>query len=211
MKYLANAFSLQMRGEDVKRGCVKVEMDLTPELVGDLSDYESFIGHQDTANLLAVPMHRGALTLNRGDRLVVAQLTGADGNPYRLPEGTTTIPEGVKFTYIGCFYIGAEDFADFYHMVGSDILRNAYGNKHLEAFLWSYAGSYIHIKESVKEEDNGWEKKTTYFTTNGNRFRFVIEYWPATGCQDAESEYSIDMEIGKDTWRQVMVTGCLYQ
>lgn len=60
----------------------------------DLTDYTSVVGHLDTANVLGVQFNRVNLTLNPGDVLLVAQLTGG-----RLPEGATTLPEGFAFKY----------------------------------------------------------------------------------------------------------------
>lgn len=55
----------------------------------------SAIGHQDTANVLGVPMNRINVHLSKGDVAYVAQLQGG-----RLPEGSTTLPEGFSFKYI---------------------------------------------------------------------------------------------------------------
>ena len=54
----------------------------------------SVIGHPDTAKVLGVQCNRESITLDEGDILFVAQLQGG-----RLPEGSTTLPEGFKFTY----------------------------------------------------------------------------------------------------------------
>lgn len=59
------------------------------------SDLVSAIGHQDTANVLGVEMRRINVTLKRGDTAFVAQLQGG-----RLPEGSTTLPEGFSFKFI---------------------------------------------------------------------------------------------------------------
>lgn len=54
----------------------------------------SAIGHQDTATVLGVPMSRISVSLDKGDTAYVAQLVGG-----RLPEGSTTLPEGFSFTF----------------------------------------------------------------------------------------------------------------
>ena len=59
-----------------------------------LTDTLSVVGHQDTANVLGVPMNRVAVKLTKGDILYVAQLVGG-----RLPEGCTTLPEGFSFKF----------------------------------------------------------------------------------------------------------------
>ena len=85
--YLLNAFSLQM---------VDVPCSVHFEEVDELPDgLTSAIGHQDTANVLGVPMNRVNVHLSKGDVAYVAQLQGG-----RLPEGSTTLPEGFSFKYI---------------------------------------------------------------------------------------------------------------
>ena len=85
--YLLNAFSLQM---------VDVPCSVHFEEVDELPDgLTSAIGHQDTANVLGVPMNRINVHLSEGDVAYVAQLQGG-----RLPEGSTTLPDGFKFKFI---------------------------------------------------------------------------------------------------------------
>ena len=91
MKKLLNAFSLQMLEEfptSVKFEEVK-ESDL------DLKRLDSAIGHADTARVLGVDFHRVNVKLKAGDVFIVAQLQGG-----RLPEGSTTLPEGFTFKFI---------------------------------------------------------------------------------------------------------------
>lgn len=59
------------------------------------SDLVSAVGHQDTACVLGVEMRRVNVSLTRGDIAFVAQLQGG-----RLPEGSTTLPEGFSFKFI---------------------------------------------------------------------------------------------------------------
>lgn len=54
----------------------------------------SVIGHEDTAKVLEVAYNRTSISLQPGDVLYVAQLVGG-----RLPEGSTTLPEGFKFEF----------------------------------------------------------------------------------------------------------------
>lgn len=86
--YVCNAFSLQMLND---LDCV-VAISEVSELPQGLT---SAIGHADTAAVLGYPMNRVSVSLNKGDILYVAQLTGG-----RLPEGSTTLPEGFKFVYL---------------------------------------------------------------------------------------------------------------
>jgi hypothetical protein len=85
--FLLNAFSLQMI--DVPASVTFEEVESLPE------GLTSAIGHADTAAVLGVPMNRINVKLNRGDVAYIAQLTGG-----RLPEGSTTLPEGFKFKFI---------------------------------------------------------------------------------------------------------------
>lgn len=91
MKYLSNAFSLQMLSF-VDEVTIKVKEVEKP---ASFDGYHSVVGHQDTANVLSVPMNRVSVSLQRGDELLVAQLIGG-----RLPEGSTTLPEGFSFKYL---------------------------------------------------------------------------------------------------------------
>ena len=88
--FLSNAFSLQML--EGFPASVKIEEvsreDIPAEAV-------SVVGHQDTANVLGVPMNRQNVSLEPGDVLFVAQLQGG-----RLPEGATTLPEGFSFKFL---------------------------------------------------------------------------------------------------------------
>jgi hypothetical protein len=86
--YLLNAFSLQML-KDFPCSVRIEEVDSLPE------GLTSAIGHQDTANVLGVPMNRVNVSLSKGDVAYVAQLQGG-----RLPEGSTTLPEGFSFKYL---------------------------------------------------------------------------------------------------------------
>ena len=91
--YLLNAFSVQMITDQLeKSGEVTVTFKKVDSLPGNL---ESAVGHADTAAVLGVPMNRINVKLNSGDTAYIAQLQGG-----RLPEGSTTLPEGFKFTNI---------------------------------------------------------------------------------------------------------------
>lgn len=86
--YILNAFSLQML--KVFPCSVKVEeVDTLP------AGLDSAIGHADTAAVLGYPMNRVNVSLNPGDVAYVAQLQGG-----RLPEGSTTLPEGFSFKFM---------------------------------------------------------------------------------------------------------------
>jgi hypothetical protein len=93
-KFLTNAFSIQMLS-----GPATVRFDeIAPEDIP--ADVVSAVGHADTANVLSdllgfeVPMNRAFVTLEPDAEIYVAQLIGG-----RLPEGSTTLPEGFTFKF----------------------------------------------------------------------------------------------------------------
>jgi len=86
--YLLNAFSLQMIQED------NYNLNITKVDKLPTNCLESAIGHQDTAFVLGVEMNRINVSLKVGDVAYVAQLMGG-----RLPEGSTTLPEGFSFKF----------------------------------------------------------------------------------------------------------------
>ena len=91
---LTNAFSIQMLGGDSQVTFKKAEPTNIPK------DVVSAIGHADTAAVLSsilgmeIPMNRVNISIDENTTLYVAQLTGG-----RLPEGSTTLPEGFNFTF----------------------------------------------------------------------------------------------------------------
>ena len=96
MKYLSNAFSLNMLKEE---GTISIlRKHITPGEVP--SDALSIVGHADIASILTsmlgreVAMNRVSQRLNDGDELFVAQYIGP-----RLPEGATTLPEGARIEF----------------------------------------------------------------------------------------------------------------
>lgn len=86
-KFLLNAFSLQM----VKTPCV-IHVEEVSSLPEGLT---SAIGHADTAAVLGVEMNRVNVSLGVDDVAYVVQLQGG-----RLPEGSTTLPEGFSFKFL---------------------------------------------------------------------------------------------------------------
>jgi hypothetical protein len=94
MIYVGNAFSLGMVSRD-QLGQVRMTPCEAPDLVRGSGGYVSCVGHADTAAVLGVPMNRISVTLKTGDTLYVAQLRGG-----RLPEGSTTLPEGFGFDWV---------------------------------------------------------------------------------------------------------------
>lgn len=93
IKYICNAFSLQMlKNKENLLQIKEVNEKKAKEL---LNTTESAVGHQDTAKVLGVQCNRINISLQKGDKILVAQLQGG-----RLPEGVTTLPEGFNFKYL---------------------------------------------------------------------------------------------------------------
>ena len=92
MKYVSNAFSLQMLNGDCNLQVKEISEDEFNNVKGDCM---SCVGHEDTATVLGVPFNRASISLDIGDVVYVAQLIGG-----RLPEGTTTLPDGFKFKFL---------------------------------------------------------------------------------------------------------------
>ena len=96
--YLGNAFSLQMLDTSVMN---KVQVAPVSEAEVAKADFESVIGHADTAAVVSdilqkdVPANRVSVSLHEGDVLYVAQVVGG-----RLPEGATKLPEGFALTFL---------------------------------------------------------------------------------------------------------------
>ena len=92
--YIGNAFSLQM----VADNAIIAKVEVSPEEIP--TEAVSIIGHADTAAVVStilgrdVPCNRASVMLDDEDTLYVAQVVGG-----RLPEGTTTIPDGMEIKF----------------------------------------------------------------------------------------------------------------
>jgi hypothetical protein len=98
-KILCNAFSLQMVACPAT---VKFEEVSVETVAGALAGgFISAIGHADTAKIVGnilgveVAMNRINVSLNLDTELYIAQVVGG-----RLPEGCTSLPEGVTIKFI---------------------------------------------------------------------------------------------------------------
>ena len=97
---LFNAFSIQMISslEEASVFFKKISVEQAKNLLADGAD--SYIGHADTANVVSsildmkIPCQRRFGTLMPGETAVVAQVLGG-----RLPEGATTLPEGMTIQF----------------------------------------------------------------------------------------------------------------
>lgn len=108
--FLTNAFSLSMLPESVNPHVVEfapLTIDKVRTILGD--GFTSAIGHADTACILSevlgipVPMNRVSVKLPMGTpdwyhRTEVLAIVAQYNGP-RLPEGTTTLPEGAEFRF----------------------------------------------------------------------------------------------------------------
>jgi hypothetical protein len=79
--------------------------DIPPELLGikvRKPTMVSCVGHKDTAQVFSsvlgthVPVNRISVTLNAGDFMLIGTPKDLDGKQVRLPEGATTLPDGVQ-------------------------------------------------------------------------------------------------------------------
>ena len=97
--HICNAFSLQMLDK------LNAQIQVTPvskDQVKNLGkQLVSAIGHADTAAVvssdlgLELPTNRVNVKLADGEEIVIAQFVGG-----RLPEGSTTLPQGIELSYI---------------------------------------------------------------------------------------------------------------
>ena len=92
--YIGNAFSLQM----VADNAIITKVEVSPKEIP--TEAVSIIGHADTAAVVStilgrdVPCNRASVMLDDEDTLYVAQVVGG-----RLPEGATTIPDGMEIKF----------------------------------------------------------------------------------------------------------------
>ena len=96
---IANAFSINMLSEfPVNVRFTKVSLNLVKQLAQDC-EILSVVGHKDTSAVFStvlekeVPHNRVNYTWDDDSILLVGQVKG------RLPEGTTTLPEGVTIEW----------------------------------------------------------------------------------------------------------------
>ena len=103
MLYIVNAFSIQMLAPSATDRATLSFKPVTLEQAIKMVEtniFVSAIGHEDTANVVSkllnveIPMNRISVNLGNNDVLLVAQLSGG-----RLPEGATTIPDGMNIQF----------------------------------------------------------------------------------------------------------------
>lgn len=102
--FMGNAFSLQMMSADEPHQITTYPMTIgqVRAIYRDSVPVTSAVGHADTARIVSdllgveVPAQRISLHLEKGDLLIVAQIYGG-----RLPEGSTTLPEGFDLRFVG--------------------------------------------------------------------------------------------------------------
>jgi hypothetical protein len=105
--YISNAFSFNMlpqcEGTLIFCESSPKEVSLLIEklTLQDEMDFVSAVGHVDIAAIIStemdmdIQMARQNVTLSEDDILIIAQYSGP-----RLPEGTTTLPEGANIRWI---------------------------------------------------------------------------------------------------------------
>lgn len=97
---LFNAFSIQMIAslDEASVSFKKIDVEQAKSLLADGVD--SFIGHADTATVVGgllgmeIPCQRRFGTLVPNETAIVAQIIGG-----RLPEGCTTLPDGMSLQF----------------------------------------------------------------------------------------------------------------
>ena len=100
MLYITNAFSIQMLPHLVTTLSFKPATLEQAMKIMKTNVFISAVGHVDTANVVSnllnmeIPMNRISVNLKDDDVLLVAQLSGG-----RLPEGATTIPDGMSIQF----------------------------------------------------------------------------------------------------------------
>lgn len=106
---ILNAFSASMLPDDLMEGRRAHTVTFQPMNINEIKQilthagYESYIGHENTADILSslfgveIKANRQSIKLDVGDVAIVAQYSGP-----RLPEGATVLPEGsdIKFFLI---------------------------------------------------------------------------------------------------------------
>lgn len=94
-----NAFSIQMTGLEFDISGKEISVE-EAKVIASQEGVDSYIGHPDTANVLSsmlgtnVPAERRFGTIAVGETVMVAQVTGG-----RLPEGATTLPNGMQIKF----------------------------------------------------------------------------------------------------------------
>lgn len=96
-----NSVSIQMTPNECAEFTWKGQKISTEQAAQFARDgVESYIGHADTAQVLTnilgteIPFRRAFGTLSSGESALIAQVMGG-----RLPEGATTLPEGVSLQF----------------------------------------------------------------------------------------------------------------
>lgn len=98
---LANALSLQMVELPATIVANPVSVEEVSKLLSANANWISAVGHPDTAAVMSnmtgveIPANRVNVHLDPGDTLIVCQVMGG-----RLPEGSTTLPEGITLKWI---------------------------------------------------------------------------------------------------------------
>lgn len=92
MKYISNAFSIQMLRNP--HSLITVHELAYDEFKALSYGAYSCVGHLDLAQLINVKYNRESIKLNPGDVLYVAQTWGG-----RLPEGTKKLPGDVELRF----------------------------------------------------------------------------------------------------------------
>jgi len=100
MKYLGNAFSLQMIDSDIDSYIIDVKNINIEQAKEEVCNAICVVGHQDTMAVINEQLNtefnanRVSIKLGLDDKLIVAQLIGG-----RLPEGCSRLPDNFSLKY----------------------------------------------------------------------------------------------------------------
>ena len=153
---LCNAFSLQMFNGSKRIDFEEINQNYAKSLMHN-HDVVSAIGHQDTANVLSnifdkeIIMNRTNVSIDSNTTLIIAQLVGG-----RLPEGSTTLPEGFKFKFYKVETIENWWLESCYED-GGDMTCVSFIGTYTEAFNASYnllPYNGMEVKASVKIKED---------------------------------------------------------
>lgn len=132
---ILNSFSIQMLSGNSDISIKEVSKEQVKNLFGRAGEsseegiiynFNSYIGHQDTANILTsilgfqVPMNRANYTMTKKDTVIVAQIGGG-----RLPEGCIELPEGVVIKFYKVNVINP-DIIEIGEQIIEDLKRGGY-------------------------------------------------------------------------------------
>lgn len=98
MKYIGNAFSINMIPED---GVLSVKTITKNQFIRAGTHAKSIMGHPEIAKIFGLPLNRESITLKKGDMLYVVMPENRQKINQVVPSGATYnfVPESEGYTY----------------------------------------------------------------------------------------------------------------